>query len=690
MANPFLRFLKHPWLSTMNFKEKFMHNVSESEIALILATNLFDHLNQDEFSELISHMQVIRFKADELIFAEGSIGDAFYIVAKGSVRVFTRNITKEKIVLARLDEGSYFGEQALIGHADKSRNASIEAITDTKLIKIGAEYIAKVLQKDLFLKEKLINAGKQQLFDNIVKIVDAYDSLQTYMQSHTDDIMTYNKHELIFKKNDKSDYAYIILEGSVDLEIEQDGGIKNIILVKGHIFGELAVMRDFDRKNRAAAREYTRLIRIHKDIFKKYYQENPKVQKLLSILSKIYTLPNRGPVTQILGKINHVYTVTTTYQLSQGRTVIATNAENNFFIMHETQSKGQVYSYKKLADPQIELTVKNNFITGVKCFGTWSDLRYVCSYILDKKPVDEDMLDIFVQTGKFKPIEYDAEMICGCLSIERDQISQLIADGNASLVKIAEKCGACTVCGGCRSKILDLLGQNLWLSAVMTKTTQHNATVESFSIEPRVGVFNAFVPGEHVVIQVKIGPNWIERPYLLSDLGDKGKHRITIKKEQGVFTNWLFTQNQTQFQVYVSQPQGNFRLIQDSSHPVVCFADGIGISPFLTFAKSIQRMQPNRAIHIIYSDNEQNFLFLDEFAQLEKTLPNFKLTTQRKSEFSTKTIAKLIEAYTGADIYICGPEGFETSLMKGLTKLNYRQDKIHVERLTYATPLRST
>ena len=689
MFKGLFKLIKHFWLSLVNLKEKIFHRITHFEIEIIKNTHLFDSLNQEEFSNLINNIYLIHYNANDLIFEEGSIGEACYIVLEGSVCVFSYTINKEKIALARLDKGNYFGEQALIGEANKSRNASIEAITPTILIKIDKHFVNIMLKKDYPLKEKLSEIGNLQLIKKIIKVVDAYEQLERYVKQQTEYISSYSKDEIIFNVNDKADYAYIILEGSVNVAFQKnDGGIQNIILSKGNILGELAVIRDLARAGTASAREYTRLVQIDKANFKKFYEENPKLRTLLKTLNKIYALPNRGIATQILGKVDNAHTVTTTYELEDGRFVIAVNAESDFFMMEEANHKGQIYSYKKERGPQIEITIDKDRIIGVKCFKIWADLANVCAFILDKKIITKDMLDDFTQNGIFKPIECEqSEIICSCLSISKNKISTLIEQGHNSLQKISNQSGACSVCGFCRNKILDMLGQNLWLSAMMTKSIQHNNDVISYYIDPLLGVFNSFTPGEHLVIQLKMMDHWIERPYIVSDLGDKGRHRITIKKEEGTFTTWLFNNKIDKTLIYVSQPQGNFKLISDSNNPIVCFAQGIGVTPFLTFAKSLLSNQPKRNMYLFYFEKNQNdFIFLDEFEVIKNKLPTFKLNlwdTSISSLPSEKEIAKLLQDYEGADIYICGQEGFELPLLASLKNLNFRQDKIHIEKFTY-------
>lgn len=77
------------------------------------------------------------FKAGDFIFFEGDIEAHFYIIETGTVKIFSKNKTGQKVELAILNPGETFGEFALIDKG--ARTASAQAATDCKLMKISEE-----------------------------------------------------------------------------------------------------------------------------------------------------------------------------------------------------------------------------------------------------------------------------------------------------------------------------------------------------------------------------------------------------------------------------------------------------------------------------------------------------------------------------------------------------------------------
>jgi len=84
------------------------------------------------------------FKKGDTIFHEGDVGNEMYIIKTGRVEV-VKNIHGEEIILAKLQQGSFFGEMALFG--DKHRSATIRAIEDSELIIINKKVLDSQLMR---------------------------------------------------------------------------------------------------------------------------------------------------------------------------------------------------------------------------------------------------------------------------------------------------------------------------------------------------------------------------------------------------------------------------------------------------------------------------------------------------------------------------------------------------------------
>jgi CRP-like cAMP-binding protein len=104
---------------------------------ILVESPLFDNLLNNELALLADLFAVREFKAGELVFREGEVGDALYVIAEGEVMVVRPNAAGEEAVLAVLKHPAFFGEMSLI---DKEyRSASVRARTDAKLLQLTNE-----------------------------------------------------------------------------------------------------------------------------------------------------------------------------------------------------------------------------------------------------------------------------------------------------------------------------------------------------------------------------------------------------------------------------------------------------------------------------------------------------------------------------------------------------------------------
>ncbi len=91
--------------------------------------------------DFIKELSSIEKKKGDLIVKEGEGGDFMFVIVEGKVKVLLKREKKE-IVLATLEKGNFFGEMTLFGR--KSRSATVEALTDLKLIKITRKDLTRL------------------------------------------------------------------------------------------------------------------------------------------------------------------------------------------------------------------------------------------------------------------------------------------------------------------------------------------------------------------------------------------------------------------------------------------------------------------------------------------------------------------------------------------------------------------
>lgn len=687
------------FITLFNFKEKFYHRYSDKEIELIKKTNLFTNTNDTFFSKLAKFISLVKYRKGDLVIREGEHGDDLYFILNGSVRVFTYDMHGNKVPLARLNEGDYFGELALLGMAQRSRNANIETIIETTLIKIKAEQVFSILNIDASLKKKLQTSWYQQALTSLSLTTKYFNELEKLISEIKEpETIEFNNDELIFNIGDQSDNVYLILKGEVKLLIP-DSSTKNmakLILHKGHLFGEMGILNNKPRAATAVANSNVHMLVINGKFFREFISKNSELKQLLSKLQQVYKIPLKANVEQYVGNGKDTGpTITNIYRMDDGRTIISSNILTQdictFSTVNTTGEKQ--FKFEKGAN-KLELSVVDNKITGIKAYGVWDELPTLCQILLEARTLQEDIFKNFEITGKIiTPKRLDtheeSEIVCECLSVTKKQLQEQINKGIDTLEGLSNATGACTSCKGCQYRILQMLGKGGWISGVMKKIRANNDYINSYNIRTIDKSFDTFKPGQHLIIQIKVGNNWIERPYSISDLLKNGELRITIKKEpKGFFTPWLFEEESNEIDINIMGPQGDFILNLNDPCETLCFAGGIGITPFITFAKALSFHNSNKKMHIIYCALAQkDFIFMDEFNEIANNIPNFSIFYRGDDKYGLITNEEIIEAARNtheADIYICGPEGFVQLVENTLSSAHFDRRKIYIEKFVHA------
>jgi signal transduction histidine kinase len=114
---------------------------TEEKILLLKKTDLMCFIEHDTLRQLAEHCREITLRDNELLFEEGSLEIAMYIVLSGGICIY-----KGRKQIAILGPGQYLGEMSLI--EAKPRSASAKAVGNAILIEITEEKFEKHLANE--------------------------------------------------------------------------------------------------------------------------------------------------------------------------------------------------------------------------------------------------------------------------------------------------------------------------------------------------------------------------------------------------------------------------------------------------------------------------------------------------------------------------------------------------------------
>ncbi|MFQ5751789.1 MAG: cyclic nucleotide-binding domain-containing protein [bacterium] len=126
----------------------------ETIIAILKKVPLFKGMSKSNLHEFEKIIHRRRFKEQETIFWEGEPGVGMYIVQEGEVAIYKNTKDQEREELARLKQGEFFGELALLDESPRSATAT--ALEDTKILGLFSPDLMGLIERKPVLGNKFL------------------------------------------------------------------------------------------------------------------------------------------------------------------------------------------------------------------------------------------------------------------------------------------------------------------------------------------------------------------------------------------------------------------------------------------------------------------------------------------------------------------------------------------------------
>ncbi|MDO8805812.1 MAG: Crp/Fnr family transcriptional regulator [Elusimicrobiota bacterium] len=174
-------------------------------VTILKQVPFFSGLNNTELNKVLAIARVKKYTSGQMVFAKEDLGDNFFVVKTGRIKIFTTVGSEKRKTFAFLKKGDFFGEMSLLG--GKTRSASAQAADDSELFVIPKKSFKMLILEnpDFTLKllytltDRLNKADKEiesMLFHNILgRLADAI--LELSKDKHTKPVkMAIDQNEL--------------------------------------------------------------------------------------------------------------------------------------------------------------------------------------------------------------------------------------------------------------------------------------------------------------------------------------------------------------------------------------------------------------------------------------------------------------------------------------------------------------
>lgn len=282
-----------------------------ASVDLLRQVPIFGSLSPDELQRVVDAPAngVVSYRAGELIVAENDVANCMYIVLDGAVDVRITAVGGREITIATLKAGEFFGEQALLPGSTGRRNATVRALSDCRLFRIGKGDVALGLAKteDFSLSGVPEEANDEDRVRMLLRSVRLFRSLSPRDLERVGEwteTVAFDDGDIILREAEEGDFMYVVLDGAVEVFVMDDDGKIVVLgrLTAGHYFGEQALLPGGTGKRNANVRAdgRTTLVRVAKRYFQLIVNHDNKLMLALKAVGDA----QRRRISDLIGRGN--------------------------------------------------------------------------------------------------------------------------------------------------------------------------------------------------------------------------------------------------------------------------------------------------------------------------------------------------------------------------------------------------
>lgn len=207
---------------------------------------LFRDLSETSREMLQSRLVRRTEKRGTIIVREGDPGNALFVVSSGQVRVTKQNRQGNKVSLATLGPGAFFGEFALL--SDRKRHATVTVSEDGVVFEISRKVIADLTKSDPSFGNTLRQFYRRRLLGTMVRSAPFFDPLSEKEREALMSRLRFRRipeKTKIITEGEPGGGFFLILIGEVDVTKTQPDGSEKVLsrLTDGSYFGEMSLLK---------------------------------------------------------------------------------------------------------------------------------------------------------------------------------------------------------------------------------------------------------------------------------------------------------------------------------------------------------------------------------------------------------------------------------------------------------------
>jgi CRP-like cAMP-binding protein len=259
----------------------------EEEVARLAPVPLFSALGREAFLEVLAGMERRTFQAGEVVVREGEPGTSMFVIVEGGADVVRQEEGGVLTTVARMGEGEFFGEMALL--AEGPRLAGVVAVGQTVLLELSRQRMADVIARHPAVGEVVQQFYRERLLTNVMRSNPLFTQMPEELRLAVREAftpLTVKEGEVILTRGQPAQALFLVLRGRCEVFHAHMDGHETPYpdMVEGDVFGEVSLLRSklVTASVRAAAPSI--LLKLERDTFEQLLDKHPALRQELQRL----------------------------------------------------------------------------------------------------------------------------------------------------------------------------------------------------------------------------------------------------------------------------------------------------------------------------------------------------------------------------------------------------------------------
>jgi CRP-like cAMP-binding protein/thioredoxin reductase/Fe-S-cluster-containing hydrogenase component 2 len=155
-------------LKLMASVQSVRRRLDEVFILRALQTSIFPEVDRAFLEALVRRAKMRSFKKGDILFKEGDVGDALYVVRKGSVKISRRNRAGVDVAQTYIAAGNYVGEMSILSEKEMPRSATVMAAVACETIVIDKADFLELLSTFPAAEDRILRLARERKVENVV------------------------------------------------------------------------------------------------------------------------------------------------------------------------------------------------------------------------------------------------------------------------------------------------------------------------------------------------------------------------------------------------------------------------------------------------------------------------------------------------------------------------------------------